>query len=99
MMIVSEVELEVAPDDKKIDIKYKVGDRVIFTVLFNNPGHEKPGDKITGTVITVFNNAGVPTYRIRLDVLWNKRMDRLCGKPIIVGNVTEGSMALLAEGD
>ncbi len=75
--------------------KYRAGDRVLFTALFNNPGHEKPGDKIPGTVISVFGEP--PVYRIELDAVWNERMTHVHGKKIIVGNVRGRSVSRLKE--
>ncbi len=71
----------------------EVGDKVLYTALFNNPGHERPGDKIPGTVISVFGKP--PVYRIELDVAWNERMLYARGKKIIVGNVRERSVSRL----
>ncbi len=65
--------------------RYGVSDRVLYMALFNNPGHERPGDKIPGTVISVFGEP--PVYRIELDTAWSKRMLYAHGKKIIVGNV------------
>lgn len=65
--------------------RHEEGDRVLYTALFNNPGHERPGDKIPGTVISVFGEP--PVYRIELDTVWNERMLYAHGKKIIVGNV------------
>ncbi len=75
--------------------RYGEGDRVLYTALFNNPGHERPGDKIPGTVISVFGEP--PVYRIELDTVWSKRMLYAHGKKIIVGNVRERSVSRLKE--
>ena len=75
--------------------RYGVGDRVLYTALFNNPGHEKPGDKIPGTVISVFGEP--PVYRIELDTAWSERMLYAHGKKIIVGNVSWRSVSRLKE--
>ncbi len=71
--------------------RYGEGDRVLYTALFNNPGHEKPGDKIPGTVISV--SGKTPVYRIELDTVWSERMLYAQGKKIIVGNVRGRSVS------
>jgi hypothetical protein len=73
--------------------RHGVGDRVLYTALFNNPGHERPGDKIPGTVISVFGEP--PVYRIELDAVWNEGMLYAKGKKIIVGNVRGRSASRL----
>ena len=73
--------------------RFGEGDRVLYTALFNNPGHEKPGDKIPGTVISVFGEP--PVYRIELDTAWNERMIYAHGNKIIVGNVRGQSVSRL----
>ena len=70
-----------------------VDDRVLYTALFNNPGHERPGDKIPGTVISVSGEP--PVYRIELDTVWSERMFYACGKKIIAGNVRGRSVSRL----
>ncbi len=74
--------------------RYEAGDRVLYTALFNNPGHEKPGDKIPGTVISV--SGKTPVYRIELDAVWGERMLYAHGKKIIVGNVSWRSVFRLS---
>jgi hypothetical protein len=68
-----------------VSFQPNVGDRILYTALFNNPGHEKPGEKIPGMVITVFGEP--PVYRIELDTVWKERMIYASGKKIVVGNV------------
>ena len=75
--------------------RYEAGDRVLYTALFNNPGHERPEDKIPGTVISVFGEP--PVYRIELDTVWSERMLYAHGKKIIVGNVRGRSISRLKE--
>ena len=75
---------------------YKVGDRVLYTALVNNPGHYKPGEKLSGTVINAFRNPEALTYRIELDMTWNERVPDTCGRKIVVGNVTAWSMSSIA---
>ena len=70
--------------------RYEKGSRVLYTALFNNPGHEKPGDKIPGIVIAVFGKS--PVYRIELDTVWGERMTRVHGEKIVVGNVSGRSL-------
>jgi hypothetical protein len=65
---------------------YAIGDRVLWTVLVNNPSHYKPGDKIPGTIIAASGTP--PFYRIQLDVVWNEQMVHAGGKPIVVGNIS-----------
>ncbi len=72
--------------------RFGVDDRVLYTALFNNPGHEKPGDKIPGTVIVVFGEP--PVYRLVLDTAWNDRV-HAHGKKIVVGNVRGRSVSQL----
>jgi hypothetical protein len=78
---------------------YKVGQRVIYTVQFNNPGESMPPDmKINGSVIHVFGGSGTqpPTYRIELDKKWSERVaEHARGQKIIVGNVYENRLALI----
>ena len=67
---------------------YEVGDRVLFVVLVNDPGYMKPGDKISGTIISVFEACGMRIYRIELDMRWDvERHPREKGAKIIVGNL------------
>lgn len=75
--------------------RHSVKDRVLCKVLFNNPGHHKPGDKIPGTVIAVFGE--IPVYRVELDTVWAERMDYSRGKKIVMGNVTGGAVSRLDE--
>ena len=96
MSVVQEETSEI--NASTIVAKYRVGERVIWRVLRNSPKHYMPGEKLCGTVICVFDNGGVPTYRIRLDVCWNKTApDQNVGEPIVVGNVRESYMSPLNE--
>ena len=73
---------------------YKVEQPVIFKAPVNNPGQYKDGDKIPGTVLSVFLNGSRWTYRIQLDLVYNEKVPGHVGQPIIVGNVTEYFMSL-----
>lgn len=78
--------------------RYKAGDRVIWTALRNSPQHYMPDQKISGTVICVFDNSGTPTYRIRLDLAWNEHaISQTTGELIVVGNVRESRLMAHAE--
>lgn len=66
---------------------YKVGDRVLYSVMVNNPGQAAPDDKIPGAIVNVCL-AEIPIYRIELDMVWGNRVSpHAQGKKIIVGNV------------
>jgi hypothetical protein len=68
---------------------YEVGDRVVYKVQFNNPGHYKPDDMLPGEVICRYKNGDGFTYRIKLDIRWSDRVST-CGEPIIAGNINAG---------
>src|SRR3989344_2128392 len=96
-VLMSESVREEVIDDGEVRAKYAVGERVIFTALFNSPGHMKPDDGVPGIVITVFRNGELPeyVYRLELDMVWNERVPILCGKKIIVGNIRERQISPL----
>jgi hypothetical protein len=78
--------------------RFKINDRVVWTVLRNSPKHYMPGEKLYGTVINAFDNAGTPTYRVRLDMVWNEHaIGQPIGEQIVIGNVRESSLYLLIE--
>jgi hypothetical protein len=67
--------------------EHKVGDRLLYSAQFNNPGQWAPDDKIPSTIINVCS-ARHPIYRIELDMVWGNRVQpHTQGKKIIVGNV------------
>ena len=69
-------------------MEWNVGERVIWVALRNSPQHYMPGEKLAGKIICAFDNGGRPTYRIRLDTVWNeKAIGEPIGRPIVVGNV------------
>ena len=72
---------------------FDVGERVLWTVLVNNPGHHKPGDKILETIIGTYS--GPPVYRIELDQVWNERMKDVSGQKIIASNVRGREVSFL----
>ena len=76
---------------------FEVGTRVLYVVQFNNPGYYAPGEKLPGTIISLFKNQGSIVYRIRLDERWNEDFPLYGGKNIIVGNITRSSLVLLLE--
>ena len=65
---------------------FEVGERVVYKVQFNNPGHYRPDDMLPGEVISRYETGRGAIYRIRLDMKWNDRV-RGHGAPIILGNV------------
>ena len=70
------------------DVVYKIGDRVFFVAIFNDPGYMKPGDKIPGTIISVFEAAGIRIHRIELDIRWSRRRHpQYDGRKMVVGNI------------
>lgn len=76
--------------------EYAVGERVAWRARVNNPHHYRPGEKVAGTVIAVFENGGRPAYRIELDIAWNATApDMPLGRRIVVGNVRGGSLKTL----
>lgn len=68
-------------------IAHEVGDRVIYTALFPNPGNYMDGEKMSGTVIAAFVNGRRMTYRVELDRVWTRSEGYFLGKKIVVGNV------------
>lgn len=68
---------------------YNEGDRVWFVSLLRS-FHMRPGDRVAGTVMFVFEALGMRIHRIRLDVCWLGEKDPQYLK--IVGNVTVREM-------
>lgn len=76
--------------------RYKVGQRVLWKVLRNEPHHYKPDEVVSGKIIAVFDNSGVPTYQLELDLVWNEHApDMPQGQQIVVGNVREAFLSSL----
>ena len=67
---------------------YEECDRVLWIAVLNHRPYMSPGDRLSGTVISAFNAAGMRIYRIRLDLRWLKERDPLQDEAqMIVGNV------------
>lgn len=66
--------------EKSLRKRYDVGDRVLFHSFFKLSGI-KSGDKVPGTVISVFEAQGIHIHRIELDI------KNATGQKTIVGNV------------
>jgi len=73
--------------------KYEVEERVLWTTHLDMSGYHIAGDKLSGTVITVFRNGSGWTHRLRLDIHWLPRTSCVkVGEPIIVGNISGSAL-------
>ena len=90
LLILQEVSV---PVDSSFEIHHQVGARVLCKIEFNNPGHHAPGDKLSGTVVSVFGSPSI--FRVRLDARWNGTVPGYGTKRIVVGNVTARSLSPL----
>lgn len=80
----------------EVEQMYKVGDRVMYKALFNNPGHYGPGEMLLGEVVCRYLNGDQYMYKIRLDKRWSERV-AACGEHIVVGNICVTRLSLAYE--
>jgi hypothetical protein len=90
--------LEVDSPPVAIAAVHEVGKRVRWKALVNEPQHYAPDEFLHGVIINRFWNGKLGfTYRIRLDMVWDKAGSWCPGQHIVVGNVTTGSIFPLVQ--